>query len=365
MITIAGLTFSILIVALQLASSQFGPRVLRNYMRDRGSQFVLGTFIATFLYCLMVMRTIGDVEGDEPRLAVTLAVVLAVGSLAVLIYFLHHSAASVHAPNVITTIAHELDHAIERLYPTSVGAPGDDVTMPAQQGAGEVPLETPHSGYVQRIDGAALLELAMAHDVVIRVLRRPGDFVVADHPLAAMSPADRLSETIRRETLRAFILGEQRTAEQDIEFCFEQLVQIALRALSPAYNDPLTAAACIERIGAAFERLLQRREPPAVRVDHTGQARVIAEPTSTARLIDLVVAPIIESARGNSIVLRQLARTLLALSARAGEPGARSALSACLEMLRQQSDSLISPHARAAVQEAHLHARSRLARALH
>lgn len=349
MITIAGLTFSILVVALQLASSQFGPRVLRNYMRDRGSQFVLGTFIATFLYCLMVMRTIGDIEGDEPRLAVSFSVVLAVASLAVLIYFLHHSAASIHAPNVIAAVAHELSASIDRMYPATVGDPAPQAWAVPERPQQDELIASTRAGYVQRVNGDALLHLAEHHDAVFHVLRRPGDFVLAGQPLVSVSSATALSDEAQSSALGAFIVGGQRTAEQDVEFGFEQLVQIALRALSPAYNDPLTAAACVEHLGAAIDRLLQRREPPAVRAGHDGRPRVVASPLATARLIEVVLTPIVESARGSTIVMRQLARTLEIVAARAATSDSRAALAAETRVLAQQLDSIISPRARAEI----------------
>jgi uncharacterized membrane protein len=339
MITVAGLTFSILVVALQLASSQFGPRVLRNYIRDRGSQVVLGTFIATFLYCIVVMRTIGDVDGDEPRLAVTVAVVLAIASLAVLIYFLHHSAASIHAPHVIKVAAGELTAAIERLYPEDLGQPVAALSrpvVPAQQAV----VRTTRDGYIQRIDGDALLVVAVESDTGMELLRRPGDFVFAGQPVLAVWPRERCVPGVARAAAAAFIIGGHRTADQDVEFSFEQLVQISLRALSPAFNDPLTAAACVEHLGAAFHRLLRRRTPPSVRAGSDGRARLIAPPLSAARLLHLVWPPILDSARGSIIVTRQIGRTLAAIADGVQDDAARRSLGAIVRMLQQHLGSL-------------------------
>lgn len=349
MITIAGLTFSIVVVALQLASSQFGPRVLRNYMRDRGSQFVLGTYIATFLYCLMVMRTIGDVDADQPRLAVTVGVGLAIASLAVLIYFLHHSAKSIHAPNVIAGVARELRGSIDRIYPAKVGEPAPHLPMPITDSALETTIDADADGYLQRVDGDALIAVAEDHDLVVRVLHRPGDFVFAGQPLLAVSPVHAMSADRDASLKRALFLGSQRTAEQDVEFCFEQLVQVGLRALSPAYNDPLTAAACIEHLGAALHRLLQRDEPPSVRAGRSAQPRVIAPPVGVDRLIDLVLTPLIESAGGSSIVLHQLSKTLEVLAPQARTHDVRDALAAATAMIEHAAQSLESPRVREAV----------------
>jgi uncharacterized membrane protein len=361
MITVAGLTFSIVIVALQLASSQFGPRVLRNYMRDRGSQAVLGTFIATFLYCLMVMRTISDADRDEPRLAVTLAVVLAVASLAVLIYFLHHSAASIHAPNVVATISHELAAGIDRMYPATVGASPGAVVTPTDS-ADTVHVLAERAGYVQSIDGDALIQLAKDEDLLIRVVQRPGDFVWPRDALLAISPSARASDSVRARARGSVILGDQRTGHQDIVFGFEQLVQVTLRALSPAYNDPLTAVGCIEHLGAALDRLLQRPEPPAVRLDHAGRARVVAPPVPTARIMDLMLTPIIESSRDATLVLRQLAITVEALSAQAHRQDIRQVLAGQAQLIARHADQVGTPTLRGEMREYCERALARLAR---
>ncbi len=123
MITVAGVVFSVTIVALSLASNQFGPRLLRNFMRDRGNQIVLGTFVATYLYCLLVMRTVQGMDGSQfvPHLSVTVAILMAVASLGVLIYFIHHVAVSIQAPELIANVAHELHEAIDRLFPEELG----------------------------------------------------------------------------------------------------------------------------------------------------------------------------------------------------------------------------------------------------
>jgi uncharacterized membrane protein len=348
MITVAGLTFSIIIVALQLASSQFGPRVLRSYMRDRGSQVVLGTFIATFLYCLMVMRTISDTEGEEPRLAVSVAVALAVASLAVLIYFLHHSAASIHAPNVVATISRELAAGIDRLYPASIGsAPSLPVLPPAATSGAPIAAGVP--GYVQGVDGDALMRLAQDADAVIRVRRYPGEFVWPDDVVLDITPAARASELTTARARDCIIVGDVRTAQQDIEFCFEQLVQVTLRALSPGYNDPLTAVGCIEHLGAALDRLLQRSEPAAARVDDRHQVRVIAPARPRARVVELTLTPIIESARGATLVLRRLAMTVEALAPRANTDEMRRVLAEQARLIASLIEDVGTPQLRAEV----------------
>ena len=192
MITIAGVVFSITIVALTLASAQFGPRLLRNFMRDRGNQISLGTFIATFLYCLFVIRAVkggGPEQLFVPFLSITVALFLAVASLGVLIYFMHHVSVSIQAPQVVALVASDLRDAIVRLFPDEIGERkkrnnahhGED-DVPRDFETKSHPVRSLSGGYVQAIDVDGLMHLAQEKDLVIRVEHRPGHFVVKDDP---------------------------------------------------------------------------------------------------------------------------------------------------------------------------------------
>jgi len=224
MITIAGVVFSMTLVALSLASSQLGPRLLRNFMRDTATQVVLGTFVATFLYCLLVLRTIRRAEETlfVPRLSVTLGVLLVVLSVGVLIYFIHHVSISIQANEIVARVGKKLIERIERLFPKNIGrgapliptAPPDaDVLDRFDQEAG--PIESTGDGYLQFIDGDALMELAIQEDVVIRVKQRPGHYVVATRPLAMVWPGNRVTDQLKDQVNSAFALGNQRTSRQD------------------------------------------------------------------------------------------------------------------------------------------------------
>jgi uncharacterized membrane protein len=279
MITIAGITFSIVVVALQLASQQLGPRLLRNFMRDLGNQVVLGTFIATFVYCLLVMRTIGLADEAEPtaRLSVVVALLLALASLAVLIYFIHHAAASMQASRVTEAEYQELLRTIDRLYPEPIGGdvPRAEPSRPPEWQA-FAPVPAPRTGYLQRVDDHALMRTARGHDVVVQLRLRPGQFVIEGDPIAGVYPADRASTALCRQVRRALILGGDRTPEQDIEFVVERLVEVALRAVSPSRNDLFTAVACIQYLTAALVRVSERHVPSPLRADADGRLRVVA-----------------------------------------------------------------------------------------
>ena len=242
---------------------------------------------------------------------------------------------------MINAAARELRGAIERLYPADVGDAVSELALPP------APTQREHvcasrDGYIQRINGEALLALAGESDTVVEVLRRPGDFVFAGQPLLAVWPPPSRARAFSSHAASAFIVGAHRTPEQDVEFSFEQLVQISLRALSPAYNDPSTAAACIEHLGAGFHRLFGRREPPAIRAGKDGRARLIARPVSMARLLQLVWPPILESARGSIIVTRQIGQTLAALADAVNDDAVREAMATIIHMLQQQLETVHS-----------------------
>ncbi len=282
-ITVAGVVFSITIVSLTLASSQFGPRLLRNFMADRPTQFVLGVFVATFLYCLLVLRTIRGTDAATfvPFISVTLGLVFAVISVGFLIFFIHHVSNSILAENLIARVAHELDDTIDRLFPEELG---DDAELAAQPEA-VLPEEAPHaipssrSGFIEAVGTDRILELAQEHDLLIRLHRRPGDFVAEGALLAEIWPKVKASQKTEAELRGAFLLGRHRTPTQDLEYSIDQLVEVAVRAMSPGINDPFTAITCIEWLGVALLKLSGRKIPQRNRSDAEGRLRVIADVT--------------------------------------------------------------------------------------
>jgi uncharacterized membrane protein len=294
MVSVATTAFSITIVALQLASSQFGPRLLRNFMQDTGNQIVLGTFISTFVYSLLVLRTINGVEDDEfvPHLAVTFGIGLAIASIGVLIYFIHHSASSIQVDQVITKVGHELQGAIERLFPDKIGKGASKYQqdpirdIPANFARDAFPIKATNSGYVQAIDDNLLMQIATENDLLLRVQKRPGKFVVQGSELVLVFSGERVNKQLIKKINDAFILGLQRTEQQDVEFSINQLVEIAVRALSPGINDPFTAIRCIDQLSASLSYLAQREIPSPYRYDENDKLRVIAEPISFADMTD-------------------------------------------------------------------------------
>ncbi len=293
-ITVAGVVFSITIVSLTLASSQFGPRLLRNFMADRATQFVLGVFVSTFLYCLLVLRTIRGTDAATfvPFLSVTCGVIFAVASVGFLIFFIHHVSSSILAENLIARVATELRGGTERLFPDSLGEDEDDAAeedetpkeaaLMKEEGHR---MDAPESGFIQALDLEQLFDLAKMEDLLIRLHRRPGDFVAGGSLLAEVWPKSKAGKKITATLKGAFYLGIQRTPTQDVEYSIDQLVEVAVRALSPGINDPFTAITCIEWLGGALVQVGKLKMPSRYQRDEGEKLRIITEVTNFSGIV--------------------------------------------------------------------------------
>jgi len=242
-----------------------------------------------------VLRTINGVAKNEfvPHLAVTCGIGLAIASIGVLIYFIHHSASSIQVDHVISKVGCELDDVIDRLFPKQIGRGASKHRnepsindIPADFDRDARPIQATSSSYIQAIDTDRLMELATEGNLLLQIQKRPGDFVVKGSPLAMVYPAEAVSKKLPEQINSAFVLGSQRTDQQDIEFSINQLVEIASRALSPGINDPFTAVRCVDQLSAALCHLAQKEIPSAYRYDDRDELRVIAEPVSFVDAID-------------------------------------------------------------------------------
>lgn len=348
MITVTGIVFSITIVTLSLASQQFGPRLLQNFMRDRGNQVVLGTVTSTYLYCLLVMRTVSDEAGFRfvPHLAILAAVLLAVLCVAVLIYFIHHVAESIQVTNIIAAVSQELSAGIQRLFPDKLCEAASaresslalEEMLPAgfEHQARPVPAHT--SGYLQAVDLTGLLQLAEETDLVIRIKHRVGHFLVAGSPLVEVWPAKSAdSVEMAKAVNEHFITGHKRSQEQDLEFLINELVEIAARALSPGVNDPFTAISCINHLGVALCELATRVFPPILKKDQDNRLRIIAYPTSFDRLVDAAFNQIRQYARTHAAVTIRLLENIQVILPFTRFPEQREALLRQATMIEQGS----------------------------
>jgi uncharacterized membrane protein len=328
MMTVASLTFSLTISTLATAASQYTSRLLRNFMRDRLNQFVLGYFVGLFAYCLVVLRIIrsGDEDSFVPPLAVMGGLLLAIVSIGVLIFFIHHIAQSIQVGIVLRRVTDETIRAMNDLFPADVGASasaGGTDPRPAVGGIAASPhldvlagsrwhpVSAARFGYVQSLDAKGLLALAAESDGVVRMCADIGSFVTPAGSIceiaSASPPTERLVERIRS----AFDIGSARTIEQDATFGIRQIVDIALKALSPGINDTTTGVMCVEHLGAVLETAAARSIPDRFRAED-GKVRFIASGRSFDTLAGLCLNQIRQSASGNTAVMVALLRAVQA-----------------------------------------------------
>ena len=270
MISFTGLVFSITIVVLQLTSSQFSPRVLRTFMRDRSNQLTLGTFVATFVYALVVLRSVRGTAGNDPfvpQLAVTLAFVFVMASVVVFLGYIHHIAQSIRAATIIGNIGDETRKLLDRRHPADAA----DAEPAAQPNEIQHRISADHPGVVQQVNENSLRRLAEKHSVSIRLLRAVGEFVPAGAPLFAVYGKDVPDDGKLRS---AVTLGRERSMDEDVGFGLRQLIDIAERALSPGVNDPTTAVQVIDQLHDLLRRLATRVLPPRQILDQTGRPLV-------------------------------------------------------------------------------------------
>jgi len=331
MIGVAGTTFSITLAVLSLTSSQFGPRLLRNFMRDTGNQIVLGTFVATFTYCLLVLRTIHAADEDGgaafvPHLAVTFSILFALLGLAVFIYFIHHTAESIQASSIVTRVGNELEALLKKHYPEKRGPPTPSLepALPPAEAAQTVCAR--RSGYLQTVDEEGLLGFAKAQGVTVQLLHPPGTFLVEGQPLARLWPPGKVSEEGDEALRQKITLGAHRTTVQDFDFLFDQLTEVALRALSPGVNDAVTATQCLDRLSQGFHTLAWRELGPPYRTDEAGTPRLLLPALDFGELVGNTLGPIRRFSGDNMLVSLHLLDTIGVLLSTTDEASLRRAL---------------------------------------
>jgi uncharacterized membrane protein len=352
LITVVGVVFSIILVALTLTSTQFGPRMLRNFIRDRGTQWTLGTFVATFVYSMLDLVAIGPgPHGDFiPHISITVALGLTLIDVGVLIYFIHHIAVMIQLPQVIASIAGDLDRAINA-ETAAVGKGAGGSRSPADSAAETVTLRgmlareggivtAPSSGYLQFVRRSVLIGLAVEQDAVIQLHHRPGHFVARGDRFATVWPA-RAAPSVQRRLSRSHITGPYRTLTQDVAFAVDQLVEIAIRALSPAVNDTFTALTCIDWLGDSLCRIAADWDPDPVCRDGDGLVRLITVPVSYERLVERAHEKIRQASAGMpAVMIRQLAN-LVKITQAAQSAERRAVLLRQAEMIRRLCEQTV------------------------
>ena len=359
MITVVGVVFSITVVALTLASTQFGPRMLRNFVRDRVTQFTLGTFVATFFYAILVLISVAPgPHGDfVPNLSITLVLLLTAVDLGILILFINHIAKAIQLPQVMAGIAHDLSKAIDASIPQSNpivdkrGPSASEMLRRLEESSGLVRANS--SGYLQFVRLDTLMGIASRTNSVIRLVHRPGHFVLEGHPLATVWPPE-AAPRVARALDRAHLTGPHRTLAQDLAFAIDQLVEIAIRALSPAVNDTFTALTCIDWLADGLCKVCARWNPVTLHRDADGRLRVITVAVSDRRLIERAFEKIRQAGRGMPAVMIRQLEALSKIVAYATTDAQRATLRAQAEMILRSCEESVSEEAdRADVRQAY------------
>lgn len=298
MITVAGVTFSMTIVAVAFAASQVGPRLTSNFMRDRANQITLGTFIANFLYCLFILLALFNANKSGvaqtqgvfiPQISILVAILLAISSILVLIYFFHHIPESINMSNVIARIGAEINCQLDCPFPSSIGKEyfNEAPLFPASYSRTSSVLAT-KQGYIRILDGKSLFDLAKKHDLILRTEVRNGNFITENSLLLTISSKNEVDDSVYQECRDTFALGYKRNQESDTLFLVEELVEIIARALSPGVNAPFTAMTCLDWLRLSIEKLSKTSQPSSYRYDNDNKLRLISEPIKFAEFCDLI-----------------------------------------------------------------------------
>lgn len=314
-ITVAGTVFSITIVALTLASTQFSPRILRNFMRDTGNQAVLGVLVGIFGYCIVVLRSIREGGDDSslnfvPSTAVFFAVIFGFVGIACLIYFIHHVATSIQATSIVALIAEETIKEIRTTFPVKQDFPKlDKESAKLLTRKDFLTVSADFSGYVQNADAEELIEIAEKNNIVLKMQRRIGQFTLEGFPILEIFTENsdfKLDEETIAELKDTYNIGSYRTVEGDVAFGLRQIVDIALKALSPAINDSTTAITCVDYLTAIMSCIAKRPSCPSYLFEN-GKLRLIIEQQRFEDFFDLAFNQIRQNAAGNvAVILRQL-----------------------------------------------------------
>ena len=336
MITVAGVVFSITIVVLSQASSQFGPRLIRNFMNIRANQMVLGTFVATYMYGILVLGAVKEPSAtlSVPNLSVTIAIALAFVSLGVMIYFIHNISETIQAQNIIARVHDDLENTVKRIFParcpesnSSSGRPiHRDYDLPDTCDRDACQVKAESSGYLQAIDHDNLLGIAMQHDLLVHLSHRPGDFVTRGSRLVTVWPGYAVDDLLSEKINDALILGSERTLEQDAEFALSQMVEVGVRALSPGINDPVTAMTCIDWLGDILCQMANRQMPASHFFDEHNRLRIIYKAFTFRGMVDAAFNMIRQNAQAVPAVSIHLLETMATIAAQTPDESDRKAI---------------------------------------
>jgi uncharacterized membrane protein len=310
--TVVSIVFAILLMTLTLASMQFSPRIIVSFSRDRVTQWTLGIFLGTFLYCMAALPAARSLPHPFAPVATVLgAMVLALICVGLLLFFIHHISQAISVNHIVDRIAVETEAMIDEImpWPHRLNHHVEDAE-PLRPNPSEVAIFSEASGYIRFVDTRRLVALAKHYHVTIRVLRRVGHFVPEGIPLMMVSKGNRLSPEGTAELLAAFDLGPTRTLQQDVEFGVLQIVDVALKAISPAVNDPTTAINCIDQLSRILIRFASREPPEDLLYDPPGIVRASIGSIHFERLLEAALEQIRMYSKTDVAVSLRLLRAL-------------------------------------------------------
>ena len=309
--TVVSIVFAILLMTLTLASMQFSPRIIVSFVRDGVTQWTLGIFLGTFSYCMAALPAAHSLPTPfAPVATVSGAMLLVLVCVGWLLFFIHHITHAISVSHIVDRIASETEGMIDEMMPSPHREIRMEAPDPSHVNTWETPLLSDKSGYIRFVDIQRLVSLSKSSHVKVHVVRRVGQFVPAGTPLLMIYKGDRLTPETSVEFCSAFDLGPSRTLQQDIEFGILQIVDIALKAISPAVNDPSTAITCVDHLSRILIRFASRESPPHLFYDPPGVLRVRINWTDFDHLLDSAFEQIRMYAKGDIAVSLRLLRAL-------------------------------------------------------
>lgn len=324
----AGVVFTLLTLPLSTVAAQYGSRLLRIFLGDRITQFVLGMFVGTFVYCISAATIIlpVEVQPEGPQVTATIGMLLMLATFASLILLVQHISTMLQAPNIAAAAGAELRKVAQGEIQAEFGSGKEQIQnsqdLPdSQTEADGYQLSLGRTGYIKYVDPEYILRLAKDHDLVIRLLRKPGHFVNSSMVVALVWPADRIDEELDKQIKHAFHLGKQRTPTQDVEYAVNQLAEMAIRAMSPAINDPFTAMTCLDYMGDGLVLFARSGDRNSHIFDWDGCLRVIFDPVTFDELLNAAFDMLRHASCDNASVLLHMLDVINMIDKETKSPG--------------------------------------------
>jgi uncharacterized membrane protein len=341
----AGVVFSLLMVPLAAMASQYGSRLLRHFMGDRTTQFVLGMFVSTFVYCWAVAESLPlvEVNWEMPQFSLTAAVLLLIASFASIILLITHFSTMMQAPTIAAAAGAELLNAVRAADPAEIGTgthpdPSEMQPDPPME-TGGFPVRVMRYGYIQYIDLDFLFALGKRKDIVIDLRRKTGDFVGPGDIVGYIRPADRADAGLEGQVREAFHIGKRRTPTQDVGYAVSLLSEMALRAMSPAINDPYTAMTCLDYLGKGLALFIRQGEMGSRYYDPDGRLRIILEPVTFDEIASAAFDLLRHASRDSAPVLQQMLDVIASIGREAASPGPRQTLVRHARLIQEEARS--------------------------